>query len=228
MKKQSNEEWIAKLKGERGIEQQLQAFEELGTLLHRAVFNYLLNHQPGLTRLASFSHEELAEMAHDFVQEALEKISTDNFRRLDQFKGSGSFEGWAIRIACRQAGQELRRKYWHITIASPDETEQIETSQAYATPKEEMAVGVIRDETVAEVGPKIELCISRLAERQKVVFWGVVVQERNGQEIAEELQITPNAVYILLCRAKQALRKCLAAAGVGPDILDVYEDAPKP
>lgn len=224
MKHQSNEDWIAKLKGERGSAQQNEAFEELGRILHQRVYNYLLGRRSNISRLTSFSNEELAAMAHDFVQETLEIIYANDFAKLEQFNGSGSLEGWATVIARRQAGQELRRKYWHSTEALPDQPDQIDKFQVRSQSQKKPIASALLDEMIADVWPKVERCMEALAERQSSVFLAIVWNDHDAQEVAEQLRVTMNTVYIRLYRAKQALRKCLDAAGIGPDILDVYDD----
>ncbi len=225
MRHQSNEEWIATLKAERGGVQQTEAFEELGEILRKRVFNYLLRRQPGLARMVSFSREELVELAQDFVQETFEIIYANNFAKLDQFKGDGSFVGWVTVIAAHQAGQELRRKYWHFTDSLPEQPDQIEKILDRSQSQKEPIANTLQDEMIADVWPKVEYCMEALAERQRSVFLAIVRDEQSAQEVARQLRITKNSVYILVHRAKQALRKCLDAAGIGPNILDVYDNS---
>src|SRR5262245_41659480 len=112
MPERSNGEWIAELRGERGITKRHTAFLDLSKYLYRVVYNYLISRQASIVILASFAPEELAALAHDFVQDTLEKLIGNEFALLNRFQEEGRFTSWASQIAVHEAGQELRKSYW--------------------------------------------------------------------------------------------------------------------
>ena len=90
--------WVEELRGDRGPESQLLAFEQLGNYLFRVAWNYLNRRKGDVDILTTFTSDELALMAQDFVQETLEKFVRDNFKILQQYRGEARFLSWAARV----------------------------------------------------------------------------------------------------------------------------------
>jgi RNA polymerase sigma-70 factor (ECF subfamily) len=229
MAERDNQTWLEALRGKYGFERQRLAHQDLGKYLHKVVYNYLLMRQANLPALSSFSMEELAVLAQDFVQEALEKLAGNNFALLHQFEGRGRFTSWAAQIARRQAGQELRKAHWQrrITLSA----EENETDDRQKLTFEQIVSEEIPPENAAmrqEVRGQLERCIKELPERGRLAFWECVANEQGIELVAERLQVTANAVYLLIYRAKRQLKKCLHQNGFDDSILDLYEQSNSP
>ena len=78
-------------------------------------YNYLRQRQQqqDLPFLSSYAPEDLAALAEDFVQETLLKLRENDYARLAQFTGAGSFTSWAARVLLNLAASTLRHAAWH-------------------------------------------------------------------------------------------------------------------
>jgi RNA polymerase sigma-70 factor (ECF subfamily) len=218
MTNRTNEEWIAELRGDAGADKQRQAHLDLGRYLHTIAYNHLLTRQNHLAGLRDLSSEELAALAEDFTQETLYKLSDDSFRQLDRFDERGRFTSWAAAIVVNEARQELRRSYWTrrapMSVRRDRETgEELEASEyvadsAHTRPEQKLLN--------REVEERLQKCIDALPADRRHAFQECQMNGRPAQDVANETGTSRNAIYILIYRTKQELRKCLEQAGIGP------------
>lgn len=223
MSERTNEDWIAELRGDRGKETQRQAHEDLANYLHKIVYNYILKRQENLVALRSFSPDDLSELAKEFTQDTLFKLSINGFALLDRFRGDGRFTSWAASIVIREAGQEFRKPYWTRRGLAPGQ-------RAQETDEEEMNSGHMADLSSLgpeqrvlnqEIGETLQDCINNLLAYRRKAFWECQIKSRPAQEVADDMGISRNAVYLLVYQAKRDLRKCLQRLGIGPDDLQL-------
>lgn len=206
----TNEEWVEAL-GSPGPERDAALADLHGILtagLQRGVLNQVDTAAP-----------EFDTLAEDFTQEALLKI-LDN---LDTFEGRSQFTTWAHKIAVNMALTELRRKRWRdSSLESLTETEDGEYTPSFLAdeaPEPENAAE--RREMMATIS---RLIMEELTEKQRTGLLTAVVDGRSANEVAELLDMKPNAVYKLLHDARLRLKDRLAREGLTPEeVIGVFE-----
>jgi RNA polymerase sigma-70 factor (ECF subfamily) len=221
----SDQEWVAQLQdAEPSI--QHQAFLDLGRYLHRVLLNYLRSRRASLPRLRELDDLELEELARGFAQEALQVI----WEKLPTYIGRGRFTSWAATIAVRTAGYELRKPYWRESrMPQPAHHNSESDSDEWSNPAPAWpGAQELTPETqahVAEILHLIETTIQQdLSDRQRFAFVAQFIEERSSDEIADELGITRNAVYMLIHEARKKIRRRLLEAGHTPEeVLEVFQ-----
>lgn len=212
----NDQDWVSELKGVQGADVQRQAHSDLGSYLYVVAYNYLDRRRSSLSILSEFDNDELAELAHDFVQETLEKLANNQYAVLDQYSGAGRFTSWAAQIISNQIASELRRPYWRRRGALPDEIYLQQVDNRNPTPDTAALVSEVRE--------VLERCLARLPERYRIAFLRCIADGERADDVAQDLDATSNAVYLLVYRAKRQLRKCITKSGLGLDSLSIFPD----
>jgi RNA polymerase sigma-70 factor (ECF subfamily) len=164
------------------------------------------------------SAPEFETLAEDFVQEALLKI----LDKLDTFAGRSQFTTWAHKIAVSVALTELRRKRWQdlsldgmLDVGDGDYTPSFT-----ADPMPEPENALERSDMMARVE---RLIMEELTEKQRTALVASVIHGFSTAEVANQLDMKPNAVYKLLHDARLRLRSRLAADGLSPEeVISVF------
>lgn len=128
-----------------------------------------------------------AEEAEDILQEGFIKV----FRKIDSFRGEGSFEGWVRRIFVNTAIEYYRKKTYMQPIT---ESEEASIEGKYISVLDRLAEKDI-----------IEL-IQQLSPGYRTVFNLYVVEGYTHREIADQLGISEGTSKSQLSRAKQILQ----------------------
>lgn len=140
------------------------------------------------------------ESAKDAVQDALVAAG----RHLGDFRGTGSVEGWLVRMvenACRT--RRRGRKNDPAWNAAFDETR---APAGDASPEE----GAARMELV----DALEAALLVLSPTDRAVVLLTELDGWSGPQVARALDLTPEAVRARRMRARRRLREALGAAGV--------------
>lgn len=128
-----------------------------------------------------------AEEAEDILQEGFIKV----FKKLDSFRGEGSFEGWMRRIFVNTAIEHFRRKRYLMPV----------------TEKEENTIEGKYISALDELGAKdIMALIQELSPGYRTVFNMYVVEGYTHKEIADMLGISEGTSKSQLSRAKVILQ----------------------
>lgn len=228
MDERSDQEWVAQLR-DGDYQVQRQAFLDLGQYLHRAVLNYLHSRRTTVLRLRELDSQELEELARGFTQQALQVI----WEKLPTYAGRGKFTSWAATIAIRTAGYELRKPYWREgRMPQPTAHNPEGHPQEWGGPAGEWkANDPLSPEAqvqALEILELIEMAIQQeLSERQRFAFVAQFLEERSSDEIAAELGVSRNAVYMLIYEARKKIKRRLLEAGHTPeDALEVFQREP--
>lgn len=140
--------------------------------------------------------------ADDVVQDALLR----GYRKLATFDGRSSFGTWIYRIAVRCALEKLResesRSRWTVGESLDPEDFELQAIDGAAGPERLLLSG--------EVTALRERAMSRLSASERTAFLLRHVEERTTEEIAEALEIAPNAAKQTVFRAVQKLRSQMA------------------
>lgn len=225
MDKRSNGQWVRELRGEAGAEAQQDAHHALAGYLYVVVFNYLRARQGQVTALVCFGVEELAALAQDFVQDTLERLARERFALLQQYREAGSFTGWAAQIARSIAAQELRKAYWQRRAPLGEGDGGSDDGEGKFTPE---LPDLARDRDPAgsaqldQARRLLADCLMGLSERYRSVAYNCLAEGVAADAVARHLDTTPNAIYLIIQRAKRQLRQCLEGAGVDKTLLAVF------
>jgi RNA polymerase sigma-70 factor (ECF subfamily) len=140
--------------------------------------------------------------AEEIVQEAFLR----GYQRLESYQGRSTFGTWIYRIAVNCAlnriGQPgIEADYRHGDESDPEE----KTVQVAARDADPERVLLSKEITIAQ-----HLAMQRLTPTEKSAFVLRHLEERSTNEIAEVLNIAPNAAKQAVFRAVQKLRRELA------------------
>ncbi len=128
--------------------------------------------------------------AEDAMQDAFVRI----FTNIASFKGAGSFEGWAKRIAVNTALTALKMRN---RLSFERHTDGLED------------VGIPEEEPVALSSDEIITCMKALPVGYRTIINLFLVEEFSHKEIAEKLNITESTSRSQYSRARQALMKLI-------------------
>lgn len=113
------------------------------------------------------------------------------------------FEAWIMRIATNHCLDRIRRRARERDLFGDEDVE-----RAAATAGEADLLGTVLS---AERARGINAAIGRLPEKYRVPLVLAYFRDASYDEIATTLGLTRTHVGVLICRAKQALRRELAA-----------------
>lgn len=138
-----------------------------------------------------------AERAEDAAQEAFMRA----YRGLDAYDTAQPFGPWIMRIARNHCLDLLRRRRTERGIFGN------EAEEAAASLHEDTdgLTGVL----TAERANAVQAAVAKLPERYRLPLTLAYFADASYDEIAAVLGITRTHVGVLLCRAKQSLRKSL-------------------
>ncbi len=215
MVRRTNAEWLEAL--QQPGEAQDEAFQALREYLRRAVFVYLRDRRPELSRVPL---GDLHELAEDFAQDALLAIQ----HNLDSFRGDARFTTWAYRFVINEAATELRRRNYRnmsLDMLLEEGTAVIQSLATSHTPSD-LSQATARKQFIQQL---LDIIDEDLNERQKTAVLGVHFQSLSMQEVAELLETTPNTVYKMLYDARKKIKARLTALHLGPgDVLALFDD----
>jgi RNA polymerase sigma-70 factor (ECF subfamily) len=146
----------------------------------------------------------------DQAREAVQDAFVSAFRSREQFQGNSTLATWLHRIVVNAALQRIRsarrRQEEPIEDLLPrflPDGHHVDHFTAWTEPPDEQ---LFRQETAE----RVRAAIDRLPEAYRTILLLRDIEELSGQETAELLHITPNAVKIRLHRARMALRTLIA------------------
>ncbi|WP_299521707.1 sigma-70 family RNA polymerase sigma factor [Winogradskyella sp.] len=128
--------------------------------------------------------------ADDVFQEAFIML----FQKIDQYKFSGSFEGWAKRIFINKALEVLRKKQRHMYVEIEDSSLNYVVEEDIKKPD----VKLSQDELLKH--------IQQLPDNYRIVFNLYVFEGYDHKVIAQKLKMAVGTSKSLLSRAKSVLR----------------------
>ncbi len=195
-RRRTNEEWIV---GLRTRESRAQALTDLREYLLRAVYVYMDRHREDLSDL---SRSELERMADDFAQEALIQIMD----QLDTFRGESKFTTWAYRFVINAAAGELRLHRWRTlsletVVGEDEEVSLLGLLTDWKAPDPEQRA--TRREILALIQHIID---EELTPRQRAALVSIKFRGAPVQEVAQQLDTSPNSVYKLIYDARKKLK----------------------
>lgn len=139
----------------------------------------------------------------DAVEDLMQQTYVLAFSRLGQFGGGAQFSTWLLRIGINEALQRLRRarKWPQVEMESLGEEQTMDRQDAGPE------VLLVRSELLRIV----EGLVDELPPLYRTVFVLREVQQLSTAEVADLLELSPEAVKQRLSRARSALRSALEA-----------------
>lgn len=125
------------------------------------------------------------------AQDNLQDSFLEIFKRIKQYKGTGSFEGWMKRIVINKAIDRYKKELSKVSL---DDRRQWKSSTEVET-----NINVPLDEILS--------CIQQLPSRYRLVFNLYVMDEYSHKEIANMLSISEGTSKSNLHRAKLILKE---------------------
>lgn len=214
MRERSDAEWVEVLKQDSSPVQR-EAYQDLGTYLHRVVCNYIWKRGTNLPGLAGLDRREQEALAKGFVQEALLTI----YQKLDQYRGEGSLLAWATTIAVRIAGDELRKTHWRSPRIPPhrDTDDEAETEDRRFSFEDWADTAIVSPEKQTQLQELLRIVDQAVREdlsaRQRQAFRARFVDDRTNDEIAADLGISRGAVYLLIYEGRKKIKRRLLEIG---------------
>ena len=154
-------------------------------------------------------------LVHDreMAAEVSNRVFYRAYEHLTSFDDSRPLRPWLVRIAAREALNELRTRRRDAAQTVGGEAAAIELEQLGGGP--DPAEVLPRRERSATIRAAVE----RLPEAQRMVVVLRYFADLSYADIAEATQQTVNNVGVLLLRARERLRRELETEGVASDVL---------
>ena len=143
--------------------------------------------------------------AEDVLQEVFLTVATrvGEFRRERE---GDTFRGWLWTITRNKIGDWIRRQRSHETAVGGTEAQQ----RLEREPSPEEALPALEGgEAGGLYRAALDLIRPEFEERSWLAFWQVVLDGRAAGDVADELHLTRNAVYIAKSRVLRRLREVL-------------------
>jgi RNA polymerase sigma-70 factor (ECF subfamily) len=143
------------------------------------------------------------------ARDVLQAAYLSAFRSIREFEGTARLATWLHRIVVNTALMRLRSKR-----RKPEEfiDDLLPAFQADGHHVEQFTDWSIRADELIEREQTREIvrgCVERLPDQYRAVLLLRDIEERSTREVAELLELTPNAVKVRLHRARQALSTLL-------------------
>ena len=166
--------------------------------LSKAFTQALASHQG---RLRGYILSLLADT--QAADDVLQETNIVLCKKAADFEPGTSFRAWALRVAHFQVLRQRRDKARDRLHFDDELLEQLEAEADRETQRYET-----RRRALLE-------CLQKLPSQQRRVILERYLEARPVQEIATDLGRTPNAVSLVLFRARQNLADCVARFGTG-------------
>ena len=206
--------WIQELTGRNGIEAWYVAHADLAAYLYVVVVNSLKNKHAKRIAFDGFTEEEVTSLAGDFVQDFMVKMTSEGYALLDKYSGTGRFTSWSAQVMHNLIASELRRAHWRREIR--ESVDEMQADQVASEDEYPEAIAIRHS-----VGEILMRCLERLPTHYRAVIERCILQNESAVDIAQEEQVTVNAIYIRLHRAKDRLRTIALEMGLEANSLAI-------
>ncbi len=150
-----------------------------------------------------------AEIAKDLVQETFYA----GLNSAKNYKGDAAERTWLIAILKRKVIDHYRKinskkgkAEVRINYSAGSESEGDWLEEQVADPYSKLENNAIENE---ELGSAIQECLSKLPQKQSLVFTMKTIQGISTEDICNELGINPSNLWVMIHRARTALMGCM-------------------
>lgn len=210
----TDQQWLTSLRGQAGATAQQKALEDLGCYLHVVAYNYLRRCRTNSAMLTYLTNSELGTVAEDHVHTFMEKLVQNNFALLEKYHHRGRFTAWTAAVLANQMATDMRKAAWRkqvpfaANVSSQKADEWCEQPEVAAMQK---SILMILQNGIAELPARYQIALTRC-----------LLEGEAAKEVAKSLAITPNAVNVLVHRAKKNMRKYLIAHDVDRSVIHLF------
>lgn len=145
------------------------------------------------------------------AREAVQDAFLSAFRGIERFTGDSKLSTWLHRIAINAALMKLRAKNAVHEKPIDDLLPRFDDSGQELVPNEPWSESAAELAEQAEARAMVRMLIDELPDTYRVALMLRDIEELSTEEVAKQLEVTPNAVKIRIHRARQALRALLDA-----------------
>ncbi|BDW91817.1 MULTISPECIES: sigma-70 family RNA polymerase sigma factor [Flavobacteriaceae] len=149
------------------------------------------------------------EIAKDLVQETF----FAGLNSAKNYKGDAAERTWLVSILKRKVIDHYRKinskkgkAEVRINYSSDTDAEGDWLEQQVADPYSKDGDNVLENE---ELGDALQDCISKLPQKQALVFSMKTIQGMSTEDVCNELGINPSNLWVMIHRARTALMGCL-------------------
>lgn len=204
-------QWLASIRGKLGAEPQQEALQDLAKYLHVVAYNYLHRCQTNSVTLNSLANSEIGVLAEDHVHAFMEKLVGNNFALLEKYNQRGRFTAWSAAVLINLMASDMRKAAWR---------NQVPFSTAISAQKADEWTKQPDDLAIQNSTLMIlQSGIDDLPRRYQVALTRCLLEGEAAKDVAKSLDITPNAVNMLVYRAKQNMRKYLIAHDIDQSVI---------
>ncbi|MHA7865304.1 sigma-70 family RNA polymerase sigma factor [Flagellimonas marinaquae] len=150
-----------------------------------------------------------AEIAKDLVQETF----FAGLNSAKNFKGDAAERTWLVSILKRKVIDHYRKinskkgkAEVRINYSSDSDAEGDWLEQQVADPFSKDGDNILENK---ELGLAIQDCITKLPQKQALVFKLKTIQGMSTEDVCNELDINPSNLWVMIHRARTALMGCL-------------------
>ncbi len=143
------------------------------------------------------------------ARDVLQAAYLSAFRSMKDFEGSSQLGTWLHRIVVNTALMRLRSKRSRPEDCIDDLLPGFQTDGHHVEQFTNWSMNADQLLEQEDIRKFVRGCVSRLPDQYRVVLLLRDIEERSTQEVAELLELTPNAVKVRLHRARQALSTLL-------------------
>lgn len=147
----------------------------------------------------------------DDAREAVQDAFLSAFRSIERFTGDAKLSTWLHRIAINAALMKLRARNAVREKPIDDLLPRFDDAGQELAPNEPWAESAEELASQAEARAMVRMLIDELPDTYRVALLLRDIEELSTEEVAKQLDVTPNAVKIRIHRARQALRALLDA-----------------
>lgn len=141
------------------------------------------------------------DLALDFVQDTM----LVSLEKIEQFEGRSSLRTWMTTILNRKIIDHWRKdKRTQATVDLSENENMAFVAHSNFTPKDPHQ---LTEE--AEKRSLLEICIDKLPDNWREILHAKYYDEKNGEEISKEFNITSSNFWVIIHRAKAQLRDCM-------------------
>ncbi|MFW5966565.1 MAG: RNA polymerase sigma factor [Persicimonas sp.] len=137
--------------------------------------------------------------AEEVTQDTLLKV----IRKIETFRGNSALWSWMYRIAVNEAKMKTRKYKRHPTPLESETLRALRRRESEGEFDERPDAHLATKELLEEIERYLEEC----TEKNTLIYLDLEFSDRDREEVADELELTPGAVKTRLHRTRVGLRE---------------------
>ena len=150
---------------------------------------------------------------HDLAKDLVQETFLSALKAMKNFKGQASERTWLVSILKRKIIDQYRKKnskkgQAEVRMAFYEDGENKGKWIEEKAPSDWGNIGE-KDIENEELKDVLNKCIKALPEKQRMVFLLKTIKNYETEEISNELELTSSNIWVIIHRARIALRECM-------------------